>query len=1438
MPVVANTPSGTVDDQVDGVQTGPPGDGAGPPGHDRGSNATDIAVADLGSNGSLETVLEATDQLGEVDFDDDTGSIGSEIVSSVNSSVEFYRHVDHIDDREAYEHLGAAQAGLADLVDEVSGYDAETVDNSSERLYAATNRSARLAVVDAALAIERYDDEFRNPGQRQSAESALGNAVDALERADETLSEDPEIVDRERATGHLETAWKHADRAIDVVEDTVDPSLDASVGVAFEHDGTVLVPVEAVLSDVRPYDYDEVDVAVEAGDVDPDPIHLLSPESSGTVATGTTMVDVGSDLENATLTLTASASDDRSVEETVEIEIDEDDVVWTPPDPDEYHEIEVEDEDSGVTVAAGGDGLDERHLSVDDETPSTDDPYRAGPMVRIENRTDVDEATVSIPIDEGAVDRDGNLSVVTWDPHNGEPWQAVETDVDEEAGVATAEVDSFSFFSAFWIDDWEDHTSDTVVLDDGDDNATDPGGDFEKIDLVFVIDESGSMSGDRIENARKGAQRFVGALVDDEQGALAGFDSSARLHHSLTTDHDALNTSIEGISAGGLTNTAAGLNEGLDELERNGWENRTPVIILLADGHTNRGGDPVDVAETAAERGVEISTIGLGDGIDEDELREIAAATGGDFYHVVDAEDLPDTFDRVADNQTGVDLLDTNGDGIPDRVAEMNLSMPTGEPGVVGEPLDIHPTRLDTSSDGILDNETVEIDYRIFEEDNQTKLYASVTYAEHHPARTDTTGDGLSDVDQISGWDIDVIDDHDDAQTTLEIVADPDDDRDPAAFLETREVASNPLVSDTSGNGLADKTERTIGTDPQRVDTTGDGIADDVALDEDYEDPTVFTTTPPTPTLLEYDQWSEVSMPEAGWDPGLNAPEVDTGLDWNFRYTYRIVDPAGVGSYELSREGDVIASGSPAGSTYVNTVTYESFWEGTFTALRGSQSDLFVEDIHGNARQDLLYSQSSFYGEQIHKLPGLGAEHAGMLSGFTHSGAELPELVYSIVTGPGETAEAIESFLEEADAELLVEVVRAIPDHVQQQQRLDNPFTDGGDGCEWESKADDIADGITMPGTLPDHYSDCEKYAIGYYSGYVTHFLASLLYAGTITQAASDSVTVANRLSRASDRVGDLAHVGAASQKTNRVTDQFLRANGGAGGTVADRLIREQGSFGSGQALLAHTQRIGHTKLAQLPGDELRTFLLRHGDGGADLVRHLDVDDAAQVLSQDPAAVSRVLSSADDVSRQANVLTTMNHISRANQVNHADLALRHGDDFIEYANRFGDDAVEVLYRVADPADQRLLLDDSLARTGIVDLYNAQPVAAERVFELYNTRATTAAVRLGDDASIQPLIRVAQQGNIEQLQLVVTRGDRYLWVETPRFDGTVMEALPGFDRATAKELVFDTVVAGSAVELDDGAQYAVAPEEIGFDLDAEEIVIQVDDDGELTSFELE
>ena len=89
---------------------------------------------------------------------------------------------------------------------------------------------------------------------------------------------------------------------------------------------------------------------------------------------------------------------------------------------------------------------------------------------------------------------------------------------------------------------------------------------------------------------------------------------------------------------------------------------KSAVVILLTDGQTTTGPDPVDAARLAAERGVRVFTVGVGtpDGqiltgegwsirvrLDEDALKVIADMTRAEYFFAGNAPDLKKIYEGL-----------------------------------------------------------------------------------------------------------------------------------------------------------------------------------------------------------------------------------------------------------------------------------------------------------------------------------------------------------------------------------------------------------------------------------------------------------------------------------------------------------------------------------------------------------------------------------------------------------------------------------------------------------------------------------------------------------------------------------------------------------------------------------------------------------------------
>jgi Ca-activated chloride channel family protein len=187
---------------------------------------------------------------------------------------------------------------------------------------------------------------------------------------------------------------------------------------------------------------------------------------------------------------------------------------------------------------------------------------------------------------------------------------------------------------------------------------------IERASVALVTDTSGSMAATDVDPTRLDAVRgAVRSFLDKAPDRLLiGFQSySSGIGASIapTTDRDELRTTLDGLQADGGTATGDALLTVLDQLEaRRGRDGRRApaAIVLLSDGKTTQGSDPVAAADRARRLGIPIYTVALGtpDGVvysdqfgepipvppDPETLREIATRSKGEAFEVDDAGSL------------------------------------------------------------------------------------------------------------------------------------------------------------------------------------------------------------------------------------------------------------------------------------------------------------------------------------------------------------------------------------------------------------------------------------------------------------------------------------------------------------------------------------------------------------------------------------------------------------------------------------------------------------------------------------------------------------------------------------------------------------------------------------------------------------------------------
>lgn len=148
------------------------------------------------------------------------------------------------------------------------------------------------------------------------------------------------------------------------------------------------------------------------------------------------------------------------------------------------------------------------------------------------------------------------------------------------------------------------------------------------ISIALVIDGSGSMEGERIENARRAVEACIENLTPETQElSVVLYENAAAVLSPLTSDVSELRAAAAGINASGGTNIPAGLREGIASLEDAAG---TKAIILMTDGEDGNPGEMPAAIEAARAENIAVFTVSTGGG-NREYMENIARQTGG-FY--------------------------------------------------------------------------------------------------------------------------------------------------------------------------------------------------------------------------------------------------------------------------------------------------------------------------------------------------------------------------------------------------------------------------------------------------------------------------------------------------------------------------------------------------------------------------------------------------------------------------------------------------------------------------------------------------------------------------------------------------------------------------------------------------------------------------------------
>ena len=195
------------------------------------------------------------------------------------------------------------------------------------------------------------------------------------------------------------------------------------------------------------------------------------------------------------------------------------------------------------------------------------------------------------------------------------------------------------------------------------------GGQNPLLDLVFVIDNSGSMrKNDPNYITPKVVETFIRQLPEQSQVGMVLFDEKARLLQPMTSVAEeragkALIDSLGKIDYRGLrTNTPAGIERAIYELKTDGRPLSQKGIVFITDGIVDTG-DPLkdqelttwlkqDLTAQCKQLGIRIFGIALTDAADFSLIQTLALRTDGEYFRTYEASEISGVLKEIQARMT------------------------------------------------------------------------------------------------------------------------------------------------------------------------------------------------------------------------------------------------------------------------------------------------------------------------------------------------------------------------------------------------------------------------------------------------------------------------------------------------------------------------------------------------------------------------------------------------------------------------------------------------------------------------------------------------------------------------------------------------------------------------------------------------------------------
>ncbi|HEY8584911.1 MAG TPA: VWA domain-containing protein [Capillimicrobium sp.] len=193
---------------------------------------------------------------------------------------------------------------------------------------------------------------------------------------------------------------------------------------------------------------------------------------------------------------------------------------------------------------------------------------------------------------------------------------------------------------------------------------------IDRASVMLIQDTSNSMLAEDVEPSRhqaaqSAARQFVETIPDGLQVGAVAYSTGPYDVVAPTEDKEEVLDLIDSLAPDGATATGDAIDAALDALrDIRGEDGKTApaAIVLLSDGQTTAGRNPLEVAQEAKRLRVPVYTVSLGTPAgtipgpggstvavppDPESLREIARITGGQAFEIDDAVALESVYQRL-----------------------------------------------------------------------------------------------------------------------------------------------------------------------------------------------------------------------------------------------------------------------------------------------------------------------------------------------------------------------------------------------------------------------------------------------------------------------------------------------------------------------------------------------------------------------------------------------------------------------------------------------------------------------------------------------------------------------------------------------------------------------------------------------------------------------